>query len=281
MKHLYNLKLLFYFYLFTVDRVNDFSYKYINLKLHDQSTTCKSTCGKQEKQPNVALNEPKVNLTRQNHYAKRQYAKAGSSPSFTSLEFLDLIDLFDAEEFGANLKRILCNNDLVDNFAYDTDNVDHSSSASRSNKNVDTCLITVVPCGDLNDWHLIDIDQKKTYAVKSKSNNSMLDLTFHGHWELLTNTNDVIDRLNMASNYLRQIDLINLVQEKRLGHAGLYTSNERQNYKSNYLSSSSSYSRKYVFRNNIRMNTCDYLELTIFDSMSNQMVRKQIHRDDF
>ena len=264
MQALENFKILFYFYLFTFDRVNDFNYKYIDLKLYDQSFYNQKSS--ELNVDNLLLNgfNLKVNNLTRTHQFKKQYAKTSSSPSFTSLDFFDLADMLDVDEFGTKLKSILCNNDLVNNYS----DIDDQYNSGTSN--LDACLITLVPCGDLNDWHLIDIDQKQAYSIKSEKNNSMLDLTFHGHWELLTNTNDVIERINHVNGYLMQTDVINFMQRKKLGNVGMYARRNK------FFSRSKSH-----FTDSIQLNTCNYLELTIYDSSNSKLVRKQIHRDKF
>ena len=272
MNLLENFNLLLYFYLFTVEIVNDFSYKYINFNFSENSKNgIDSFTNKTRDEKILAYNNYHVQTDKlkQTHHSYKHYTKVSSSSSFTSFEFSDLVDI---DEFETKFKSILCNNDLIGSY-----NDDDDEKFKMTNN--EACLITLVPCGDINDWHLIDMDLKQEYIIKSRSNNSMLDTTFNGHWELLTNTNQIINRINELNKSLRLSDTINLQQEKKLGNFGYYTSSQSRNSLNGvYLSS---FSLKYAFRNNIILNTCDYLEVTLYDSSNNQLMRKQINRDAF
>jgi hypothetical protein len=279
MKCLEDFKIYLFLYMFTIQMVNDLNYRYIkNLKqvkntespnYNENSDNFLNDSNKGKSTEVLSLNNiinGKVeNLKRIQNFHKH-YTKVSSLSSYTSSEFSDLVDL---DEFATKFKSILCNNDIVENFAYES--LDKFS-------NNEACLITLVPCGDLDDWNLIETSQKRSNLVEkhfNNNNNSMLDMTYHGHWELLSNTNEIIDRLNYLNKRLSQIDLINLLQEKKLGNFGFYTNSKR-----NEVFNGKHFTRRN-YQNNIKLSTCDYLEVTLYDSSKNLLMRKQINRDVF
>ena len=267
MKLLEDFKLLLYFYLFSIQMVNDLNYNYIK-KVKSLERTVgiinennKSQYADVSSYNNVLIGKLE-NLKRIQTYHK-YYSKVSSLSSYTSFEFSDLVDL---DEFATRFKSIVCNNDLIGNFVY---------SDQDKFINNEACLITLVPCGDLNDWHLIEIEQKRPYVLKSHLNDSMLDMTFQGHWERLSNTNEIIEKLNTLKKRLSQTDLINLLQEKKLGNFGFYT-----NFKRDQLFERTNFDIRNL-QNSVELKTCDYLEVTLYDSSKNQLMRKQINRDLF
>ena len=155
MKFIENFNLLIYFYLFTyIEIVNDLSYKYMSFNRDDAISNNNS-------QNEDDYFHSQVNNLKQAYHTHKHYTKVASSSSFTSFEFSDLVDI---DEIGAKFKSILCNNDLVDNFNYnDKDELNVSNN--------EACFITLVPCGDLNDFHLIDIQLKNEYILRNSFNN--------------------------------------------------------------------------------------------------------------
>ncbi len=277
MKFLEDFKICLFLYMFTIQMANDLNYRYIkhfkqikktesqNLNENSDNFPNDSNIGKYTDALSLSnvVNGKVENLKRIQNYHKH-YTKVSSHSSYTSSEFSDLVDL---DEFASKFRSILCNNDLVENFAYES----HDKFSNN-----EACLITLVPCGDLDDWNLIETSQKgSNLGERHFNNNSMLDMTYHGHWELLSNTNEIVDRLNYLNKRLSQIDLINLLQEKKLGNFGYYTNSKR-----NEVFNGRHFTRRNS-QNNVKLSTCDYLEVTLYDSSKNQLMRKQISRDVF
>ena len=146
-----------------------------------------------------------------------------------------------------------------------------------------SCLVTFIPCGDTKDWNKL-----KNPLVLAK-NNSLFTLDYDNHMKFLDYTRQITKRLNDVNRYMKSTDIINLVQEKKLGKNGysIYylkyvrnldiDMNAYVSYKHKY------HQNKYNWNHptDYNPNSCDYYEVSYYDPSSRKLVRKQISKDEY
>ena len=107
--------------------------------------------------------------------------------------------------------------------------------------------------------------------------------------KFLDYTRQITKRLNDVNRYMKSTDIINLVQEKKLGKNGysIYylkyirnldiDMNAYVSYKHKY------HQNKYNWNHptDYNVNTCDYYDVTLHDPSSHKLIRKQITKDKY
>lgn len=145
------------------------------------------------------------------------------------------------------------------------------------------CLISLVPCGDFNDW------RKLPSAMTINRNSTYLNIDYYAHKNLAIYRQELTERLNKINIFMKKTDIINIVQEKRLGQAGnsyYYQKHVRQlDVPDNaYVSFNHfEHQQKYAWNQPVLLKerTCDFSELSLYDPARHVMIRKSVTRDYF
>jgi hypothetical protein len=155
-----------------------------------------------------------------------------------------------------------------------------------------TCYLTLVPCGDVHDWSSLVESLTGPRKPSSLSDNEVNSTTLNAqtYQQLLKTRAELHDKLNKVRFSIRKHYIINIVQEKLLGRNGnsyYYLKHVKQldipdGYVSfNYVD----YMTKYQWTSDDpasgKENTCDYLELTVFDERAKFIERKVLSKKDF
>ncbi|CAF0839318.1 unnamed protein product, partial [Brachionus calyciflorus] len=201
---------------------------------------------------------------------------------FQSFFFLFLLTTHQINDFNFKYNKLNYQNETSNNVSNNESNENNQSDEiqhflnicyHKMNLNNLPCSITLVPCGDITDWKVLDPQ------VIIKKNNSYFSI--NNYESLISLRKKITDNLNQVSINLRKSTIINLVQEKKLGRNGnsYYYQKIIRNFDipdNVYVS----FENKYNLIPNINSDyKCNYLDVTFYDSSRNLMMRKSLPRD--
>jgi hypothetical protein len=196
--------------------------------------------------------------------SEKESARADSSLSLAALD--------------ADKKKLMWMNRKIDGF-------EHHASADHQ--------LTIMPCGDAEDYLKL-----KAMSQNPRSNDStsemfsnrpnQLNLSYESHLEMLKYKREIIDRLNQIRIHMRAVNMIMLVQEKRLGQAGnsYYYMKivKKMDIPNEYVSLDSRRTLNYEWSEASRSTTitrCDHMEFTYYDHVTQLLIRKKISKKKY